>query len=186
MEGEKGYEATLKLGIETETHDPEGEIVAVHPVPKYTAAEVTACLQKFLGKQFQTPPRYSAVKHNGKPLYYYARRGIRVNKEPRQVDIAAIDCLRLRGDELTIRVVCSKGTYIRVLAADIGMTLGCGAHLKSLRRIRSGPFTVAAGLPGEKLADPDEASQLLARHQLSVPEVKALLDWAKGSLTPDD
>jgi len=180
MAGEKEYEATLKLGIETVTHDPEGDTFAVQPVPQYTAAEVTACLQFFIGKQMQTPPPYSAVKHNGKPLYYYARRGIAVAKEPRQVEIMAIDCLDLNRDELAIRVVCSKGTYIRVLAADIGRMLGCGAHLKALRRTRSGPFTVAAGLPGEKLTDPEQAHQLLVQYQLPVAEIKAVLGLEKG------
>jgi len=186
MEGEKEYEAILKLGIETVTHDPEGDTLAVQPVPKYAAAEITACLQSFIGKQMQTPPRYSAVKHNGKPLYYYARRGITVSKEPRQVEIMAIDCLDLSRDELAIRVVCSKGTYIRVLAADIGRMLGCGAHLKALRRIRSGPFSVGAGLPGEQLADPEQAHRLLVQYQLPVAEIKVLLGPEKGSLTSYD
>jgi tRNA pseudouridine55 synthase len=186
MEGEKEYEATLKLGIETVTHDPEGETLAVRPVPEYSAAEITACLQTFHGVQLQTPPQYSAVKHNGKPLYYYARRGITVAKEPRQVEISAIDTLGRSRDELIIRVTCSKGTYIRVLAADIGRTLGCGAHLKALRRVRSGPFTAAAGLPGNKLANPDEAHRLLVQYQLPVAAVKVLLERENGSLTPNE
>jgi tRNA pseudouridine55 synthase len=171
MEGEKEYEATLKLGIETETHDPEGEITGVNPVPDFTASEVTACLQSFIGKQMQTPPPYSAVKHNGKPLYYYARQGIMVTKEPRQIKIPAIDCLGLHRDELAIRVVCSKGTYIRVLASDIGRSLGCGAHLKELRRTRNGPFRVTAGMDGGKLADPVLARQQLLQYRHTVEEV---------------
>ena len=186
MKGEKEYEATLKLGIETTTHDPEGDITGVNSVPDITTTEVTACLQSFFGRQMQTPPPHSAVKHHGKPLYYYARRGIKVTKEPRQIEISAIDCLGLCRDELTIRVICSTGTYIRVLAADIGRALGCGAHLKVLRRIRSGPFKVAAGLPGAKLADPDQAHQLLGQYQQTVAEVKAVLGQAAGSLPEDD
>ena len=175
MDGEKEYEAILKLGIETETHDPEGEITGVNPVPKFTVTEVTDCLQSFTGKQLQTPPQYSAVKHNGKPLYYYARQGIKVVKEPRQIEISTIACLGLHRDELAIRVVCSKGTYIRVLAADIGRALGCGAHLKELRRTRNGPFHVTASLAGEKLADPEQARQQLLQHRHSIEEVKTRL-----------
>ena len=186
MEGEKEYEATLKLGIETETHDPEGKTLMVRPVPEYTAAEVTSCLQTFHGVQLQTPPLYSAVKHKGKPLYYYARRGIPVAKEPRRIEIAAIGLLGLSRYELTIRVVCSKGTYLRVLAADIGRALGCGAHLTALRRIRSGPFTVAAALAGEKLADPGQAHRLLIQHQLQVAEVKRELGQEARSLPSYD
>ena len=176
MEGEKEYEALLKLGIETETHDPEGEITNETPVPELTVAEVTACLQSFTGKQLQTPPQYSAVKHKGKPLYYYARKGIKVAKEPRQIEISAIACLSLHRDELAIRVVCSKGTYIRVLAADIGRALGCGAHLKELRRTQNGPFHVADSLDGEKLADPEQARQQLLQNRYSVEEVITRLD----------
>ncbi len=173
MEGEKEYEATLKLGIETETHDPEGKITNENPVPELTVAEVTACLQTFSGKQLQTPPQYSALKHNGKPLYYYARRGIKIAKEPRQIEVSAIACLALHRDELAIRVTCSKGTYIRVLAADIGRALGCGAHLKELRRTRNGPFHVSDGLAGEKLIDSDLARQQLLQNRYSVEEVTA-------------
>ena len=175
MEGEKEYEATLKLGIETETHDPEGKITGANPVPIFSITEVTACLQSFIGRQMQTPPQYSAVKHNGKPLYYYARQGIRVVKEPRQIEIPALDLLGLHRDELVIRVVCSKGTYIRVLASDIGRSLGCGAHLKELRRTRNGSFHVTAGLHGEKLADPEQARQQLLQHCHSVEEIKTRL-----------
>jgi tRNA pseudouridine55 synthase len=180
MEGEKEYEATIKLGIDTETLDPEGKITAVRPVPELTPAAVASCLAAFIGRQLQTPPHHSALKHNGKPLYYFARRGIEVIKEPRLIEISTIDLLRLQGDELTIRINCSKGTYVRVLAGDIGRFLGCGGHLASLRRTRSGPFTVADSLPGEKLTEREQAFSLLMEHRRPVKKIREII----GSVVP--
>jgi tRNA pseudouridine55 synthase len=161
MKGTKEYLATLRLGVETETQDTEGAVTVRRPVSAITHLEVEACLQKFRGRQMQVPPAYSALKHKGKPLYYYARKGIEVVKEPREVDIAVLErndgCQTLSGNEadLGIRVVCSKGTYIRTLGADIGRSLGCGAHLVQLRRIRSGSFTVEESLSWADLNSDD-------------------------------
>lgn len=172
MDGEKEYEATLQLGLETDTQDPEGTVISKRPVPNLDITEVGRCLSGFTGTQMQSPPRFSALKHNGKPLYYYARRGIEIYKEPRQIKIMNIECIKLGFDTLSIRVVCGKGTYIRSLAADIGKALGCGAHLKNLRRVRTGPFKVNDSVPGEKLADLNEARFLLAQQFLTVEEIK--------------
>lgn len=176
MDGEKEYEATLQLGIETDTQDPEGTVIAEKAIPALNSDEIRRCLSGFVGKQLQSPPCYSALTHEGKPLYYYARRGIKVEKKPRQIEIMAIECIHLGADKLTIRVICGKGTYIRTLAADIGRALGCGAHLKVLRRIRNGPFSVLNGLPGEKLASRDEAVRLLTKHRMTVENVTTLLN----------
>lgn len=175
MVGEKEYVATLRLGIETDTLDREGEIIAERPVPEIDRTVVEGCLATFVGEQMQTPPRFSALKHKGKPLYYYARRGIEVVKEPRPVEIKSVECLDLDHESLTIRVVCGKGTYIRTLAADIGNALGCGAHLTELRRTRSGPFSVSDCLPGAALADSDLAPDLLRKHLITVDEALGLL-----------
>ena len=175
MGGDKAYEATLKLGVETDTQDLEGEVVAQRDVGSITRQSVEECLAGFIGEGMQTPPCYSALKHKGKPLYYYARKGIEVVKPPRPIVIKELDLLGLGADWLTIRVLCGKGTYVRTLAADIGNVLGCGAHLTALRRLQSGPFSVKDALPGDGLEDRQQAKELLARHRLSVDEVLGLI-----------
>jgi tRNA pseudouridine55 synthase len=133
------------------------------------------CLENFRGKQLQTPPSYSALKHKGKPLYYYARRGIKVDKEPRQIEIKKLSCLDFGKDTMTINVVCSKGTYIRTLAADIGEFLGCGAYLSRLIRVRNGFFSIDECLPGEVLFNDDAGKGVLLQYLLPVEEATKLL-----------
>lgn len=178
MAGEKEYEATLQLGVETDTQDPEGQVVAESLVPELDMAAVQHCLAGFVGRILQVPPRFSALKHKGKPMYYYARRGVEVAREPRPVEVKGIECLAPvtqrwgpENDTLKIRVICGKGTYIRTLAADIGTALGCGAHLRELRRLRVGPFSVTSSLDGAALADSREGRVLLLAHQLTVDAV---------------
>ncbi len=180
MEGEKEYLATLRLGKETTTLDPEGEITSEQSVGQLSPEQVEACLQGFRGELDQVPPVYSALKHKGKPLYYYARQGINIVKPPRRVLIHTLE--RTDGDSvlsdtspfLSIRVVCSKGTYIRTLAADIGKVLGCGAYLTALRRIRSGCFHVRDGVTGQQLRE-DDAQERLMEKVLSVSDIRNLL-----------
>jgi tRNA pseudouridine55 synthase len=176
MAGGKTYRALLQLGMETETLDPEGRVVRTTPVPALTEEEIMRCLARFTGRQLQAPPPFSAVKHQGKPLYHYARQGIMIAKEPRQIEISSLlfggyDPL---AHQLAVDVACSRGTYIRVLAADIGRSLGCGAHLLELRRLGSGCFTVAASLPGEALAGADGRQKLLAA-MFPVTQAEAML-----------
>mgnify|MGYP001243204569 CR=1 FL=1 len=161
MDGHKRYEAVLKLGIETTTQDLEGEVVAQKEVGVFAREEMEQCLAGFMGEQLQTPPQYSALKHMGKPLYHYARKGIIIEKAPRPITIFLLQLLEAGPDTLRIMVECSKGTYIRTLAADIGRVLGCGAHLVALRRLQSGSFTVDNAVDGAILQDP-----ILARHEL--------------------
>ena len=175
MAGDKEYEATLRLGVVTDTLDPEGTVIEKRPVPDITESDIAECLTKFAGEQMQAPPRYSAVKHMGKPLYYYARRGINVVKEPRLIHIKELHCITRSRATLTFRIVCSKGTYIRTLAADIGDFLGCGAHLIKLKRTRNGFFSLADTLPGEKLFGGEIARSLLIDHRITVDAVKELL-----------
>ena len=175
MGGDKEYEATLQLGVITDTQDPEGRILEQRPVPDLSERLIKECLTQFTGKQMQTPPSYSALKHNGKPLYYYARKGIKVVKEPRLINIKELHCLSMGKDSLTLRVVCSKGTYIRTLAADIGEFLGCGAYLSKLKRTRNGYFSLKDTLPGEKLFTEETARPLLDSHRIPVDTVKELL-----------
>jgi tRNA pseudouridine55 synthase len=175
MEGDKEYEALLQLGITTETQDLEGEIVEERTVPEITERDIEKCLAQFRGEQMQTPPVYSALKHKGKPLYYYARKGIKVVKKPRLVEIKELKCFFLGSDTLALKVVCSKGTYIRTLAADIGECLGCGAHLKKLTRTRNGLFSLGESLPGEKLFTEDTGRSSLLSQRIAVETVKELL-----------
>lgn len=180
MEGKKEYVATLRLGVETETQDTEGAVTGRSPVGEISNLEVEACLQRFRGRQMQVPPSYSALKHQGKPLYYYARKGILITKDPREVDITILErtdgCLNISGNEadLGIRVVCSKGTYIRTLAADIGRSLGCGAHLVQLRRTQSGTFSVDESLTWDDLSCEDALNRCMQK-MITVEEVCKLL-----------
>jgi len=153
MVGRKTYQAELQLGKETETQDPEGEVTSVRPVPLLSVEDITGVTKKFVGPQMQAPPPYSAAKHKGKPLYHYARQGIMIKKEAKPIEIFSlqVDGYDPASEQLTITVTCSKGTYIRVLAADIGEKLGCGAYLTALRRTRSGGFSVDEAIDGEGL-----------------------------------
>lgn len=179
MGEEKEYLATLKLGVQTTTLDPEGEVIAKQAVNNLEESFIEECLQEFKGVQDQVPPVFSALKHKGKPLYYYARKGIEIKKEARKIEITKIERLdkgSLGGqhDEMNIRVVCSKGTYIRTLAADIGRRLGCGAYLSQLRRTRSGIFTLENSFSGEDFISENAKSKLLAG-ALSVNYVSKML-----------
>jgi tRNA pseudouridine55 synthase len=138
-DADKAYDATARLGEVTNTGDAEGEVIERHPV-QVTRGQVEAALPRFLGAIEQTPPMYSALKHQGRPLYDYARQGIDIPRPPRPVTIHALTLQRFEGDAISFSVDCSKGTYIRVLAEDIGRLLGCGAHLTALRRTRTGGF----------------------------------------------
>jgi len=141
LEADKAYVATIHLGITTDTADAEGQILVTRPV-HVTQQQVEAVLRGFSGEIMQVPPMHSALKRDGKPLYEYARQGIQLDRAPRRVSIHAIDLRGLAGDKLSLSVDCSKGTYIRTLAEDIGEALGCGAHLAELRRTRIGRLRV--------------------------------------------
>lgn len=175
MVGDKEYQATMRLGVETETQDTEGVVTSRQEVGTIDAARIENCLSRFRGRQLQIPPIYSALKHEGKPLYYYARKGIAVIKEAREVEIKLLERLDGSGDvqgenpTLGIRVVCSKGTYIRTLGADIGQELGCGAHLIQLRRIRSGCFSIDNSLDWDAL-NGDAALDRCMQSMISIEE----------------
>ena len=141
LEDDKEYVATLKLGEKTATGDAEGEVIEVRPFHR-SERDIAAVLAQFTGEIEQVPPMYSALKHEGTPLYRLARRGQEVTRTPRRVRISELEMTKLDGASLGIRVVCSKGTYIRVLAEDIGEALGSAAHLSALRRTASGRFGV--------------------------------------------
>ncbi len=162
LESDKEYLATVKLGETTATGDAEGDILATRPVAA-SAAEVRAALQKFMGEIEQVPPMHSALKRDGVPLYKLARRGESVERRPRRVRILELELLDFKKPLLNIRVRCSKGTYVRTLAEDIGAVLGCGAHLAGLRRTGSGRFRV------------DDAVPIAALETMAPPERRACL-----------
>ncbi len=158
LDADKTYEAELKLGVTTDSGDAEGEIIATAAVD-VEKSDIFRVLPQFTGDIRQIPPMHSAIKRNGRPLYELARKGIEVEREPRAVTIHAIDVLSLAGDVLSLRVACSKGTYIRVLAADIGKALGCGAHLTGLRRTVVGDLGLAGSVTLAELEALDEAGR---------------------------
>jgi tRNA pseudouridine55 synthase len=157
MELEKEYQGALELGGETDSHDVTGKIVAQHAVPDLSRAEIEQAAQRYLGEIMQTPPMFSALKREGKRLYELARKGEQIDLAPRPVKIYAFDILEVKLPEIYFRVACSRGTYIRALARDLGKDLGCGAFLKTLRRTRIGDYTADTALSiqqfVERLAD---------------------------------
>lgn len=159
LDADKTYEATLKLGVTTDSGDAEGVITATHPVQS-VESDVLAVLPRFVGAINQIPPMHSALKRDGRPLYELARQGIEVERAPRAITIHAIDMLSFSGDEVRLRVACSKGTYIRVLAADIGAALGCGAHLTALRRTVVGDLSLAGAVTLAELEGIEESARL--------------------------
>ena len=158
LDADKRYRATLKLGQRSSTGDGEGEIVQQREVALEHAV-IAAAIARFVGSIDQLPPMHSALKHEGRALYDYARRNLNVEREPRRVTIHRIELLDWQHDTLVLDVHCSKGTYIRTLAEDIGEALGCGAYLAALRRTGSGGFGVDDALTLDALAAMDEAQR---------------------------
>jgi len=186
LEADKTYIATLKLGVTTTTGDAEGEVVKTRPV-EVDAARILAACQAFTGEIEQLPPMYSALKHEGKALYEYARQGVEIEREKRKVTIHSIQILGAEsseedGEELRIAVRCSKGTYIRTLAEDIGEMLGCGAHLSALRRTACGPVKVEDAVSLDRLAEMNEVE----RESLLHPPDLLLADWPAVQLAGED
>ncbi len=161
LEADKTYEATVHLGIKTDTGDTEGEAIETLPVD-VTVEQIEAALARFRGPILQVPPMYSALKRDGKALYEYAREGIVLEREARPVTIHALELIAYEAPMLRIRVTCSKGTYVRVLGEDIGAALGTGAHLNALRRIQVGALTLDGMITLEALQAHAEPRSLLA------------------------
>jgi tRNA pseudouridine55 synthase len=160
LDADKEYLATLQLGVRTATGDAEGKVLETRPV-SLTQASLLPVLERFRGEIEQVPPMHSALKHEGTPLYRLARRGQEVERAPRRVRISDLQLLRFHSPLLELRVVCSKGTYVRVLAEDIGEALGCGAHLSALRRTAAGRFRVDQASTLEALQESNALERLL-------------------------
>lgn len=158
LDADKTYSATLRLGVTTDTGDAEGREL-VHREVFSSRAEVLEVLMQFLGEIEQIPPMYSALKRDGKPLYEYARAGLEVERQPRRITIHQLVMTDWSKDQVSVEVTCSKGTYIRTLAEDIGERLGCGAHLIALRRIATGGMSVSAAISLGSLEQMSEAQR---------------------------
>jgi tRNA pseudouridine55 synthase len=181
LDADKRYTATLRLGITMSTGDLEGEVVERREV-KVDRTAIDAVLARFTGPIEQRPPMHSALKHEGRALYEYARRGIEVEREARRVTIRALTLLECSADRLVIDVHCSKGTYIRTLAEDIGAALGCGAHLTALRRTGSGTLKIEDAITLDALA----ALSLAGRDRKLQPTDVLLSDWPEWRLSAEE
>lgn len=160
---DKEYEGTVELGKVTDSQDAEGEVMETRPVPPLTEEDVKAAIKTFLGDQYQMPPMYSAIKIDGVPLYKSARKGVEVEREPRFIRVMNWDLTRFALPHLDFRLRCTKGTYVRTLAHDLGQKLGCGGHLSALRRTATDKFNVSQALTLDEI------------QALSLPEIEKRL-----------
>jgi tRNA pseudouridine55 synthase len=161
LDADKTYDAIVHLGISTTTGDTEGDVLATRPVD-VSMEDITKVIDLFRGDIAQIPPMHSALKRDGKPLYEYARAGITLEREARQVRIHELEVLSFQSPYLSLRVRCSKGTYIRVLGEDIGNALGCGAHLQALRRIQAADLSLQNSISLDSLAMLPDDERLLS------------------------
>ena len=185
LDADKRYQVTIKLGIKTATGDAEGEAILTREVGHYSNPELELVLAEFLGDIEQIPPMYSALKKGGQPLYKLARKGIEVERKVRNIKIHSIEILAAEGDLLELDVHCSKGTYIRTLAEDIGERLGCGAHVAVLRRLSVGPFSGKKMITAAQLENIAEEGGFEALDQLLLPMENALVNWPEVRLSQD-
>jgi len=177
LDADKSYRALLKLGERTETGDAEGPVLSRAEV-KVTRNELLAALEHYRGEIEQLPPRYAAIKHRGRPLYEYARRGEHIARTARRVAIRRLELEKFEGDTVGLFVECSKGTYIRVLAEAMGAELGCGAHLAALERTAVGPFALGQSIRLEAL----EAISPAERRGRLLPLEALLQSWPRLTL----
>ncbi len=184
LDADKRYRVICKMGETTATQDAEGEVLLSRPVGDYSVADLEAVLSRFRGAQEQVPPMYSAVKHEGQRLYKLARQGIEVERKARSIVIHELTLLSWEKPFLEIDVHCSKGTYVRTLAEDLGEVLGCGAHVTGLRRTGVGPYGAEGLVTMEQLQELAEAGTA-GLDALLLPMESALAQWPGVKLTGD-
>lgn len=185
LDADKRYQVRCRLGVTTTTGDAEGEILLQRPVPAIDEAMLERAVSALRGPIEQVPPMYSALKHNGERLYKLARQGVEVERKARSVTIHAFDLVARDGDELTLDVHCSKGTYVRTLVEDLGEALGCGAHVTMLRRTALGPFGQPAMITLDALADLADGGGPQALDSLLLPVEAGLAHWPDVRLPED-
>jgi tRNA pseudouridine55 synthase len=176
LDADKSYLVTAKLGVVTDTGDADGEVLRHSPVC-VDAATITAALMEFVGEIEQIPSMFSAIKHNGQPLYKLARQGIEVERKVRRVTIHRITVLDVRADELDFEVACTKGTYVRSLVEDLGEKLGCGGHVQALRRLSAGPYPAERMLTLDQLGAMKEQGGFEAIDEQLLPLSTSVADW---------
>ena len=182
LDANKTYWTRIRLGVSTETGDADGEVIAQVDATAITKTQVSDALETFVGEIEQIPSMYSALKHQGQPLYKLARQGIEVERAPRTVTIYSAELLQFAEAYIELRVHCSKGTYIRSLAEDLGAALGCGGHVSALRRLAAGPYAEAQAVTLEQVSeigDPQEMDALL------LPVASAVGSWPSVRLHED-
>ena len=182
LDANKTYWTRIRLGVSTETGDADGEVIAQEDATAITGAQVSDALESFVGEIEQIPSMYSALKHKGQPLYKLARQGIEIERAPRTVTIYSAELLQFAEAYIELRVHCSKGTYIRSLAEDLGAVLGCGGHVSALRRLAAGPYAEAQAVTLEQVSeigDPQEMDALL------LPVASAVGSWPSVRLHED-
>jgi len=169
LDADKRYRVIARLGQRTNTSDADGEVVQERPV-EFTQEQLDAALDQFRGDSQQIPSMYSALKHQGKPLYEYARQGIDVPREARDITVYELQFIRWEGDELELEIHCSKGTYIRTIIDDLGEVLGCGAHVIYLRRVQ------VSNYPSERMVSLEQLQQMVAAAEEAGVEPRTVLD----------
>ena len=182
LDSDKRYRARIKLGIRTDTGDSEGSIIEQNEGISVSRKAIERALTKFKGEVKQVPPMHSAIKMNGVPLYKLARKGIAVEREPRLVTLYQICLVEFVNSELELEISCSKGTYIRTIADDLGQILGCGAHVIELRRTQAGVFTEKDSISSEELALEKENRGLDKIDQFLIPMDRAIQDLPEVNL----
>jgi tRNA pseudouridine55 synthase len=181
LDADKRYQATFKLGVITDSGDADGKVLETRPVPEISDLKLESVLENYRGKISQIPSMFSALKVNGQPLYKLARQGIEIERKSRIVMIHELRVLERDEDKITVDVQCTKGTYVRTLAEDIGLELGCGAHVVELRRLAAGPYTVDETVSMEQLKVlAEDKAQLDGKLQ---PVSSAVQDWPQVELT---
>ena len=185
LDADKRYRVRVRLGVTTTTGDREGEVVETHSTDRVTEAALPLVLQQFTGEISQLPPMYSALKHKGQRLYELARKGIEVERERRLVTIRRLDLLSCELPELELDVLCTKGTYVRTLAEDIGKALGCGGHVVALTRTGVGPYTADQMVTLQTLVELAAAQQYPEMAELLLPLDTALEHWPEVQLSSD-
>jgi tRNA pseudouridine55 synthase len=185
LDADKHYRVRVKLGETTTTADAEGEVLETRDPSGVTEAQVLDVLKDFLGEQQQLPPMYSAIKHKGERLYKLARQGVEVEREPRTIHVHALTLTSFALPEFEMEVHCTKGTYVRTLAEDIGKQLGCGAHVSALRRTGVGPYDDQTMHEMESVQLAFREKRFAEMDAWLLPLESALLEWPEVELTPD-
>lgn len=184
LDADKGYRVTARLGVRTETGDADGRVIEERAVAPGMRERIEASLEGFRGEVQQVPPMYSAIKHQGRRLYELARDGVEVERKARTVTVHRLELLRLEGDDFTLEVSCSKGTYVRTLVEDIAAAAGSCAHVVALRRLSAGPYEASGCVTLERLAELAEQGPE-ALDGVLLPIDSALARWPSVTLTRD-